>query len=692
MPKRLPDELRDLQLRVEAQARAFGLDMFETSYEMLDFDEINMVASYMGFPVRYPHWKWGMEYERMSKSYEYGLHKIYEMVINNNPCYAYLLESNAFVDQKLVMCHVCGHNDFFKNNIAFQHTNRKMMDEMANHATRVERYTDWYGSSVVEGFIDRVLSLDNLIDPSSAPNRKRADVTGRGQPEPPPDARKLRLLPTDREYMERYINPASYVAEQKQKLLDEQGKRQRFPAQPERDVLAFLMEHAPLQPWQVDVIDMLREEAYYFLPQAQTKIMNEGWASYWHNKLMTERMILPSETIDYAERHSGVMAMSPTSLNPYKLGIELFHDIEDRWNKGRFGKEWNECDDMALRRQWDKQTGLGRQKIFQVRQTYTDVMFVDEFFTHDFCQRLGFFSYEYDKKKKEFVIDSRDFQAVKQKILQSLTNGGQPIIRVVDGNHENRSELLLEHKHNGADLDGGYAQETMRNLHAIWSRPVHIMTASENKPVVLSFDGTTCSVASIIDANPKKTERKSAPFLLIEVPSLLGDGDALLEVDVLDGVEQSHTLLEGFLKRLASRDEAHATRALVDDGGAHGFGHVGSAFAFTTRVDQRRTPHVATSHLVAGEVDGVVGGELLVHGLVGLAERNRVVATIVVGQLLLDDVGLDGHTEVVCLTGEVGTCFIANTIFFEPAVAHVTPQHGDHAKLVGAGEGLAHFL
>ena len=172
MPKRFLSQLLETQAKVDEYARAAGLDMFDIYYEMLDYDEINMVASYMGFPVRYPHWKWGMEYERMSKSYEYGLHKIYEMVINNYPCYAYLLESNSMTDQKMVMCHVAGHNDFFKNNFAFQHTNRKMIDEMANHATRIRRYIDWYGVDIVESFVDRCLSIDNLID-FNAPYIKR---------------------------------------------------------------------------------------------------------------------------------------------------------------------------------------------------------------------------------------------------------------------------------------------------------------------------------------------------------------------------------------------------------------------------------------------------------------------------------------------------------------------------------------
>jgi stage V sporulation protein R len=489
MPRKLPPELLETQHKVDEYARAYGLDMFDIYYEMLDYDEINMVASYMGFPVRYPHWKWGMEYERMSKSYEYGLHKIYEMVINNDPCYAYLLESNSMTDQKMVMCHVAGHNDFFKNNFAFQHTNRKMIDEMANHATRIRRYIDWYGVELVESFVDKCLSIDNLID-MNAPYIKRK----RKEPEPtneaqPPGRKELGLLPTSREYMERYINPDDFVAAQKKKLEDEAKKAKKFPVEAERDVMGFLMQHAPLDRWQVDVLDMLREEAYYFAPQGMTKIMNEGWASYWHAKLMTEKAMDSSEVVDFADKHSGVTATNPRSLNPYKLGLELYRDIEDRWNKGRFGKEWLECDDMAERRRWDKQLGLGREKIFQVRQIYSDVTFIDEFFTIDFCRDHGFFSYEYDRKKKQFVIDSREFAVVKQKILQSLTNFGHPVIRVIDGNFENRAELLLEHVHEGVDLDVGYGQETLKNIHAIWTRPVHILTMQDQRRVMISFDG-----------------------------------------------------------------------------------------------------------------------------------------------------------------------------------------------------------
>ena len=163
----LTPELEKWRVKILKAAEGYGLDIFETIFELITYDQINQFAAYGGFPVRYPHWRFGMEYEQLSKGYEYGLSKIYEMVINTDPCYAYLMEGNRLIDQKLVMAHVYGHCDFFKNNQWFAPTNRKMMDVMANHATRVRRHIERQGQDVVERFLDTCLSIEHLIDPHS---------------------------------------------------------------------------------------------------------------------------------------------------------------------------------------------------------------------------------------------------------------------------------------------------------------------------------------------------------------------------------------------------------------------------------------------------------------------------------------------------------------------------------------------
>ncbi len=160
----LPRELAQMQAEIEEYARLQELDFFPTIFEVVEADELNAIAAYGGFPTRYPHWRFGMEYEQLAKGYHYGLQKIYELVINNNPCYAYLMKSNSLVDQKLVMCHVYGHCDFFKNNFWFSQTNRKMMDEMANGGNRIRRHMDRQGVEAVEEFIDACLSIEDLID------------------------------------------------------------------------------------------------------------------------------------------------------------------------------------------------------------------------------------------------------------------------------------------------------------------------------------------------------------------------------------------------------------------------------------------------------------------------------------------------------------------------------------------------
>ena len=385
----LPADIEGSRRDIERYAREFGLDFYDVVFELLDYDQLNEVAAFGGFPTRYPHWRFGMEYEELSKSYSYGLSKIYELVINNNPVYAYLMKANAPVEQKLVMAHVFGHADFFKNNLWFSKTNRRMIDAMANHATRVRHHVDRHGVEAVEDFIDACLSLENLIDYHAhfierQEKKERRPLAAPLEEEPP----------AVRAAQEQELHGAVHqpAAGHREGAGAPGGKDQEppaaFPEEPRRDVLQFLLEHAPLQPWEHDVLAIVREEAYYFAPQGDDEDLNEGWASYWHSTIMTQRALNDSEVVDFADQHAGTLAMSPGRFNPYKIGIELFREIEDRWNRGRFGKDYDDCDDLVAKRRWDQKLGLGRQKIFEVRKVYNDVMFIDAFLNEEFCERL----------------------------------------------------------------------------------------------------------------------------------------------------------------------------------------------------------------------------------------------------------------------------------------------------------------
>lgn len=493
--KKFPTEYKNLKYEIEGYAREYGLDFFDTIFEVLDFDEMNELAAYGGFPARYPHWRFGMEYERLSKSYSYGLHKIYEMVINNDPCYAYLLASNSVVDQKLVMAHVYGHCDFFKNNLWFSKTNRKMMDQMGNHATRIRRYVDKFGDEAVSNFIDTCLSLEELVDIHGIFIKRGVDHKQFFLEDRDEETREIPKFKS-KDYMDIYINPKDFVEKQKERLKEEREKEVKKEVEkillenPEKDALNFLINYAALENWQKDVLAIIREEAYYFAPQKQTKILNEGWASYWHAKIMTEKAMNDSELIIYADHHSGTMGQRPGRINPYKLGLELLLDIEDRWNKGRHGREWEDCEEMEKKKSWDTMEGKGREKIFEIRRSYNDIEFIDEFLTPEFCREQELFSYAYSKETDAYAIDSREFEMIKKKLLFSLTNFGKPIMSLTEANFGNRGELILHHDYSGIPLKMDYAQDTLKNLFKLWKRPVHLETVQEDKDILIScIDG-----------------------------------------------------------------------------------------------------------------------------------------------------------------------------------------------------------
>ncbi len=476
---KLPEALEKARVHIEKLAKDYGLDFYPVVFEMVTGEQMNAFAAYGGFPTRYPHWSFGMQYEQLSKGYQYGLSKIYEMVVNTDPVYAYLMEGNLNVDQKMVMAHVFGHADFFKHNKWYEPTNKKMMDTCANHATRVRTYIEKHGKDRVEAFIDKCLSVDNLIDRYAPYSGNAAENIRKEERKRVAEARKVAAY------------KGEYLESMRPELASEKEAESDFvyPERPQRDVLAFLIDYAPLENWQADILNIIREEAYYFSPQGMTKVMNEGWASYWHTTMMTRDILDDSEFVCYADHHAGAVAMHPNGFNPYKIGLELFRDIEERWDKGRFGREWDACDNYEERKNWNKQTGLGRKKIFEVRRDYNDITFIEEFLTEDFAVRNNMFIYKQDENTGQWVKDISEFPKHKKKLLFQLTNFGQPIIEVINGNHNNNGELLLRHIHEGVDMQPDKMKESMEAVAYLWGRPVCIDTKMDDEDCIFRWDG-----------------------------------------------------------------------------------------------------------------------------------------------------------------------------------------------------------
>ena len=484
---------------IEEKVReACPLDFFPQQFEIVDWKQLQAILARDVFPRRYEHWSFGQKFASQDIRDMYGLGRTYELVINTDPCVAYLLDSNSVQETRTVMAHVYFHNTFFKHNAYFRNTDRKMLARMGNHAERIREYQRELGPEVVERFLDRCLSIDNLIDPHSVfiqrDRGKEFRSAGLERQE------KETFTPNriaGPEYMQRFLNPPEILQAEVERNRAEQAERQRrLPVSPEQDVLLFLMKYAPLEDWQRDILSMVRDESYYFAPQRMTKIMNEGWASYWHSKLMTQHLLplYPSEMIDYCDFNAMVLAPSRKSINPYRLGVRLFRDIEERWNKGQFGREWEACRDMTARRMWDKNTGLGVEEMVRAMRTHNDLTFLDTYLTADFCAENQMYLYEKDKAGNAYV-SSDEFDEIRQYFRKALTNFGEPKLSIVNANHANRGELFLAHQFEGVELDLSTARMTTMNLESLWGRPVHVLSAKEDgTKIVLSCDGGDFSV------------------------------------------------------------------------------------------------------------------------------------------------------------------------------------------------------
>ncbi|MDE3231250.1 MAG: SpoVR family protein, partial [Chloroflexota bacterium] len=426
-----------------------------------------------GLPGRFGHWSRGKAYYRMKTEYDYGLSKIYELVVNTNPSYAFLMEQNDLLQNQVVVAHVLGHTDFFKNNVYFRSTPPNMIDKVSVNADRVRQYEFDHGIDKVERFLDAVLAIEEHIDPNTY-LRQRAGQHDGGAPDD--EAGRKRTTAYD-DLWALDISAEQAEADAAEAEQRAEVRRRRFPAEPQKDILKFLAEHAPnLEPWQRDVLLIVREEMLYFVPQMRTKVANEGWASLVHSRITREMDLDDNEFTQFAQMHAGVLATSRMRINPYHLGYHLLEDIERRWDNPTE-------EELRLGRQ----PGQGHAKLMEVRETESDVSLLRNYLTKDLIERLDL--YLYKKEDDEWVIVEKDWEKVRDGIVANMTNFGYPYITIWDADYNGNTELLLHHHFEGQELDVPYAEKTLEHIYQIWSRPVHLETIRDEKQVRLSYNG-----------------------------------------------------------------------------------------------------------------------------------------------------------------------------------------------------------
>ncbi|MBO8127604.1 MAG: SpoVR family protein [Peptococcaceae bacterium] len=399
---------------IMAKAEELGLDFYEMRFEICPA-EILYTFGACGMPTRFSHWSFGKAFQRIKKEYDYNLSRIYELVINSDPCYAFLLQDNTLVENKLVVAHVLAHCDFFKNNAYFALTPPDKLSDMEASAVRIREYESRYGRDEVEAFLDAVLSIKEHIDP-----HRLVKNTTTGKPP---------------------------------------------PAGPQKDLLLYIMHHAHyLEDWQRDIIGIIRDEMLYFWPLMETKITNEGWATFWHLRIIRSLDLSEKEVVEFAKMHAGLLQPSRWQLNPYLVGLRIWQDIEKRY---------------------------GREALFELRSYTNDLSLIRNYLNEDLVQELDL--YVYANIGQEWRVLDRSWQNVRDTIVNNLVNCGHPVIYMEDGNFNNRGELYLRHAYEGAELDIDYLENTLPFVYKLWGRPVHLETVVDEKVTLFSYQGERVS-------------------------------------------------------------------------------------------------------------------------------------------------------------------------------------------------------
>lgn len=454
----MDQEIKDLgrfASEIADVARGMGLDFYPVHFEIAPPEALYTFGAY-GMPVRFTHWSFGKAFYRLKMQYDLNLSRIYELVINSNPAYAFLLEGNKLIQNKLVIAHVYAHVDFFKNNNYFRRTPKDMVERMAAHAEQIREYEMQYGREKVEKTLDAVLAIQEHVDFRSHIARKTEK--------------------DKRAHKPRRRSPIIEKYEDLWEIDEEQTDRQQ-EQQEDEDLVRFIILNSPsLEDWQRDVLGLIREESLYFYPQIETKIINEGWATFWHARIMREIPLTDSETLDFALMHSQVMQPSRYSLNPYYLGYKIWESLE-------------------------KKQSL--EFLFEVREAENDLSFVRNYLNRELVEDLNLFNFR--KVGAHWQVAETDWEKVRDNLVQSLVHGGHPRIVAVDADYEGKGALKIRHCHEGIDLDLVYLEKTLELVQYLWGKPVYLETVYDNKRVLFECNHGLVTRHQLNDNGEKRT-------------------------------------------------------------------------------------------------------------------------------------------------------------------------------------------
>jgi stage V sporulation protein R len=455
-------DLETWDARIRARVEAAGLDCYAQEFELCDHNQMLAYMAYSGMPSHYPHWSYGKSFEKLKTLYDHGVSGLpYEMVINSNPALAYLMRDNSLLLQILTIAHVYGHNDFFKNNFTFRSTRAEYtLPTYKAHAQRVRAYQEdpSIGLERVEAILDAAHALSLQCRRNLAVRKLSVDAAR----EAAIDASRPRNDPFHRIHRA----PAH-----------EEPDLRRSPLEPDEDLLLFIRDHNRyLSEWERDLLTIVHEQSQYFIPQIETKIMNEGWASYWHKRILDSLDLDSDLQLEFIVRHNQVVRPHEGSINPYHLGLRVWEDLHRRAGGGADG-------DAA---------------IFLVRESDRDSAFLRRHLTEELIRDLDLFQYQ--RKGNEYVItevaDDEGWREIRDTLVGSVGMNGVPVIRVVDSDGGGKRALALEHAHDGRDLQPEYAERTLAFVHQLWQREVTLDTVIGGKRQLLVHNDRGFTVKS----------------------------------------------------------------------------------------------------------------------------------------------------------------------------------------------------